>query len=45
MVISLAAMATTISASQFKARCLKLMDQVAASGETLVTHQERAARG
>ena len=29
-------MATTISASQFKARCLKLMDQVAASGETLV---------
>ena len=26
----------SISASQFKARCLKLMDQVAASGETLL---------
>jgi prevent-host-death family protein len=29
-------MAATISASQFKARCLGLMDQVAASGEVLV---------
>jgi prevent-host-death family protein len=29
-------MADTISASQFKARCLKLMDEVAASGKTLV---------
>jgi prevent-host-death family protein len=30
------AMAATISASQFKARCLGLMDQVAATGEVLV---------
>jgi len=29
-------MAATISASQFKARCLGLMDQVAATGEVLV---------
>ena len=29
-------MAAIISASQFKARCLGLMDQVAASGEVLV---------
>ncbi|MCX5946823.1 MAG: type II toxin-antitoxin system Phd/YefM family antitoxin [Cyanobacteria bacterium] len=29
-------MAVTISASQFKARCLGLMDQVASSGEVLV---------
>lgn len=29
-------MAGSISASQFKARCLALMDQVAASGEVLV---------
>ena len=29
-------MTATISASQFKARCLGLMDQVAASGEVLV---------
>ena len=29
-------MPATISASQFKARCLGLMDQVAASGEVLV---------
>ena len=29
-------MAATISASQFKARCLGLMDQVGASGEVLV---------
>ncbi len=29
-------MAATISPSQFKARCLELMDQVAASGEVLV---------
>ena len=28
--------AATISASQFKARCLGLMDQVAATGEVLV---------
>lgn len=28
--------AWTISASEFKAKCLKLMDQVAASGEELV---------
>jgi prevent-host-death family protein len=33
---ALSAMAATISASQFKARCLGLMDQVAASGEVLV---------
>jgi prevent-host-death family protein len=26
----------TISAAEFKARCLKLLDQVAASGETLI---------
>ena len=32
----LEAMAATISASQFKARCLGLMDQVAATGEVLV---------
>jgi len=32
----LSAMAATINASQFKARCLGLMDQVAASGEVLV---------
>ena len=30
------AMVQTISASQFKARCLGLMDQVAATGEVLV---------
>ncbi|MFN9069280.1 MAG: type II toxin-antitoxin system Phd/YefM family antitoxin, partial [Cyanobacteriota bacterium] len=30
------AMAHTISASQFKARCLSLMDQVAATGEVWV---------
>ena len=29
-------MAATISVSKFKARCLGLMDQVAASGEVLV---------
>jgi len=29
-------MAATISASQFKARCLGLMDQVAATGEVVV---------
>jgi prevent-host-death family protein len=29
-------MARTISASRFKARCLSLLDEVAASGETLV---------
>ena len=29
-------MAQTISASQFKARCLSLMDQVAANGEVWV---------
>jgi prevent-host-death family protein len=29
-------MVATISASQFKARCLGLMDQVAATGEVLV---------
>ncbi|MEB3325731.1 MAG: type II toxin-antitoxin system Phd/YefM family antitoxin [Cyanobacteriota bacterium] len=29
-------MAVSISASQFKARCLGLMDQVAATGEVLV---------
>jgi prevent-host-death family protein len=29
-------MAATISASQFKARCLGLIDQVAATGEVLV---------
>lgn len=28
--------AWTISASEFKAKCLKLMDQIAASGEELV---------
>ena len=33
---ALCVMAATISASQFKARCLGLMDQVAASGEVLV---------
>jgi prevent-host-death family protein len=33
---ALHAMAATISASQFKARCLGLMDQVAATGEVLV---------
>jgi len=27
---------TTIQASEFKAKCLALMDQVAASGETLI---------
>lgn len=32
---SIRAMAQTISASQFKARCLGLMDQVAATGEVL----------
>ncbi len=29
-------MAATISASQFKAHCLRLMDQIAATGEVLV---------
>ncbi len=33
---ALHAMAATISASQFKACCLGLMDQVAATGEVLV---------
>ena len=32
----LVGVADTISASQFKARCLGLMDQVAATGEVLV---------
>lgn len=33
---SLFAMERTISATQFKARCLALLDEVAESGETLV---------
>jgi len=36
MSITFAPMARQISATQFKARCLALLDEVAASGETLV---------
>ena len=36
MTVTLPGMSRQISATQFKARCLALLDEVAASGETLV---------
>ncbi len=36
MTVTLPGMGRQISATQFKARCLALLDEVAASGETLV---------
>ena len=37
--------ARTIKASEFKAKCLKLMDEVAVTGEGHHHHQERQAGG
>ena len=34
----------TIKASEFKAKCLKLMDEVAESGQEISRHEERAPR-
>ena len=37
----IAANVRTIKASEFKAKCLKLMDEVAESGEEIVITEER----